>query len=242
MVKLMYTSRLFFTKIAQSYASYASTKNAYLSAINRFITRETKEAERMIDIGSGDGKRSTEIAKSIKVSNLTLVDNSPGMISLLEKLPGVSVVCRDISDEAFELTQRFDIVTCLWNVLGHIPTPEKRKIAIKNMKKLAMPGGFIYLDVNNRYNTLQYGLPSVAKNVFWDTIEPNSSNGDFELEFKTKEEIVKTEVHIFSPFEMNELLKSAGLRIVKKQIINYQTGNECKSILGGQLVYKLSKL
>jgi len=52
---------------------------------------------------------------------------------------------------------------------------------------------------------------------------------------------IETTVHIFNPFEIEKLIKLAGLKIEKRKIINYRSGKICKTIFGGQLVYKLSK-
>jgi hypothetical protein len=37
------------------------------------------------------------------------------------------------------------------------------------------------------------------------------------------------------------LFKLAGLKILERKVINYKNGRKCRSIFGGQLVYKLSK-
>lgn len=238
----MYPSVIFYTKFAQLYAKYASIRNAYLSAVNEFIIQESKESADLIDIGSGNGARSEEIADSIKAFKLTLVDNSPGMISLLKDIKKASVIFSDISDVKFRSKDKFDIVTCLWNVLGHISTTEKRRIALKNIKELITQNGVIFIDVNNRYNISEYGLKNVIKNILRDIIFKKETNGNFELKIQVDGKIIKTVVHIFSPFEMNRLIKSSGLKIVQRHIIDYQTGRKCKSVFGGQLVYKLSIL
>ena len=238
----MYSSETFYTKFAGSYAEYALTKNSYLSAIDEFVIRESKNSAKMIDIGSGNGIRSKKIADSIKVSELTLVDNSHGMVSLLKNIEKASVILDDISNVKFKSKDKFEIVTCLWNVIGHIPTIEERSIAMKNIRESLMQDGLAFIDVNNRYNISEYGLRNVIKNIFKDIILRRKTNGNFELKVRTDREIIKTEVHIFYPFEMNRLIKSSGLKIIKRQIINYQTGKKCRSILGGQLVYKLSRL
>jgi SAM-dependent methyltransferase len=237
----MSSSEIFYTQFAPTYATYASTKDVYLSAVNEFIVRNAKDGGSMMDIGSGNGLRAKGISDVLQVSLLTLCDSSSGMLSLLKKIEKAEVVSGDISDEHFKQEKTFDTVTCLWNVLGHIPTAEKREIAMKNLQELLAPRGFVFVDVNNRYNIPQYGFKNVLKNIWKDLIEKEGTIGNFNIKFQTGEGEIETEVHIFSPFEMNVLVRSAGLKIVKRKSIHYKTGKECKSIFGGQLVYKLSK-
>src|ERR1700747_3407385 len=61
-------------------------------------------------------------------------------------------------------SQQFDIITCLWNVLGHVPTPEKRLRALRAVARLLAPHSRFFLDVNHRYNLSCYGiLPTSAR-------------------------------------------------------------------------------
>lgn len=237
----MDSSEIFYTKFAPSYAKYASTKNDYLRAVNSFIIKSSKNGASMIDVGAGDGKRSREISDGIKTTNLTLLDNSQGMVNLLKNIAGAKVICGNIADTEFKLEGKFDVVTCLWNVFGHIPDAPKREVAIKNLRGLLKQDGFIFLDVNNRYNMAQYGVKNVLRNMIKDIFGKKQANGDFELDFDVDKEKIKTKVHIFSPSEINKLIKSSGLKIVQRRVINYRTGARCKSVFGGQLLYKLAK-
>ena len=140
------------------------------------------------------------------------------------------------------LEDKFGIVTCLWNVLGHVPSDELRLNSLKNMSKFLSDDGHIFLDVNNRYNVKHYGILNVLRNIFKDVFYYKSPNGDFELKVMTKSGILQTTVHIFTPREIESLIRQSGLKVVKREIIDYKTGKKSRSILGGQLVYKLSKL
>lgn len=237
----MYSSEEFYTKFAPFYERYSSIKRNYISAVNNFIKSESKSHLKMADVGSGDGKRSKEVAESIHSSSLTLIDNSNGMMTIAKNIKGVNVVFADISDIKFKSNDKYGVVTCLWNVLGHIPTVEKRKVAITNLASLMEDGGFLFIDVNNRYNISNYGLKAVAKNILNDLFRSSENNGNFELNVDTENGKIQTEVHIFNPFEMDKLLKSVGLEIIKRQAVNYKTGEKSNSFWGGQLVYKLSK-
>ncbi len=237
----MYSSEAFYTHFAKSYANYAANKKRYLDAVNSFIVSEAGSAKTMIDVGSGDGKRTLEISNFTKIQDFTLLDDSHGMIALAQNIPGAKIVEADISYEKFFLEQKFDTVLCLWNVLGHIKS-DARETALKNIASLVAKEGAIFLDVNNRYNAAHYGFKAAIKNILKDIFFPSKTNGDFNLNVKTEQGEIHTQVHIFSPFEMDYLLKSAGLKIIKKKYIDYKSGENRKSFWGGQLVYKLKKV
>jgi len=213
----------------------------YLSAVNTFIKREAGLRKTMVDVGSGDGKRSKIISDLLNIKEVTLIDSSEGMINLAKNIPNVVVVKSDISSDNFDLKKEYDVTFCLWNVLGHI-TAGRREIALKNLASLAGNNGIIFLDVNNRYNVFNYGTKSAIKNILKDIFIPKKSNGDFYFKIDTDRGEINTVVHIFSPFEIERLFKSAGLSILKREIIDYKTGEIKNNFWKGQLVYKLKKI
>ncbi len=236
---MKFPSDKFYTLFSRSYHEYSSGKVKYLNAVNSFIVKESISPKSMIDVGCGDGRRARKIADVLKINHLVMIDNSDGMIELAKNNLGVTVHKNDISDHGFIIGDRYDLVTHLWNVLGHVPS-SNRKTAVVNMSKLVTHNGYIYIDVNNRYNISHYGFISVCRNIFKDILKPNDVNGDFNLKVITPNGQIETIVHIFSPFEIEELIKSAGLKIEKRKIINYVSGKSCKTIFGGQLLYKIS--
>jgi 2-polyprenyl-3-methyl-5-hydroxy-6-metoxy-1,4-benzoquinol methylase len=237
---MIFTSEKFYTLFASSYHDYSFNKKGYLSAVNKFIQEEVLSPKSMIDVGTGNGRRGRHIGDLLGIEKITLVDNSKGMIALAEKIHGVDVIFADISDPKFKTERKYDLVSFLWNVLGHIPS-ENRITALTNLVKLANDSKQIFIDVNNRYNISHYGFFAVVKNLLKDIFSSNKINGDFNLKVMTADGEIETTVHIFNPFEIEKLIKSAGLKIEKKRIINYRSGKICKTFWGGQLVYKLSK-
>jgi hypothetical protein len=87
-----------------------------------------------------------------------------------------------------------------------------------------------------------YGIKNVLKNICKDIFVPRKSNGDFELNIDTDKGKINTTVHIFNPYEIERLFKSAGLTILKREIISYDTGEIKDNFWSGQLVYKLTKI
>jgi len=237
---MIFTSEKFYTLFASSYCDYSLNKIVYISAVNKFIQEEALSLKSMVDVGSGDGKRGRLIGDILGIEKITLIDNSEGMIALANNIEKADVVFEDISSLRFENKNKYDLVSLLWNVLGHISS-EGRIITLMNLAKLVNDGKSIFIDVNNRYNISHYGFPAVVKNILKDIFLSNKTNGDFNLKVITVNGEIETTVHIFNPFEIEKLIKLAGLKIEKRKIINYRSGKICKTIFGGQLVYKLSK-
>ncbi len=233
-------SSTFYTKFAKTYEQYASLRAAYITAVNTFVVNEIGPIRTIIDIGSGSGTRAVQLAEKCGARHLTLVDNSDGMIAHINKIKNVRVVKDDISSPECSLAGEYDLVLCLWNVLGHTPE-QTRKMALVNLLSLAGNSGVIILDVNNRYNISQYGIKAVAGNILKDIFFPRDSNGNFILRVDTESGNIQTVVHLFNPFEIEQLFRAVGLKIVKRRVIDYTDGSFCKTIFGGQLVYKLAR-
>lgn len=237
----MQPSKTFYTRFAGSYSGYAAQKESYIHSVDNFIRDEAGfSSGAVIDVGAGDGKRGKRLANSLGASEIVFVDNSEGMVQILKDIPGASVVSADISQIHFSHESTYETVLCLWNVLGHVPY-QGRATALKNLSSLVGENGHIFLNVNNRYNKAQYGIRSVMKNIFKDIFVRSRSNGDFPLKVMTDEGEFSTNVHIFSPFEVERMIKKAGLKIVKRKCIDYRTGEYRNALWKGQLVYKLKK-
>ena len=232
-----------YDKFAPYYRSYSTKKREYLDSVDSLIVQDvTFKIFSMLDVGSGDGIRACKVFKNLKGKKLTLIDNSPKMIALSKKIKGANVYLVDISSQdTSHLKEKFELITCLWNVFGHINTYKKRLAALRNMKKLLKEGGVIVCDVNNRYNLTYYGAKIFAKNLFRDIITPSTKNGDVITNLKMSKKVsVPYFCHFFSAFEFDKMAKTVGLSIIKKYYIKYKTGNIEKNFFRGQIVYFLT--
>jgi len=195
-------------------------------------------------MGCGDGVRGRNLFQKIKGDDLLLIDNSPKMIALSKKLKTDNIRVNRFNISKLNAVNiikgKFDIILCLWNVFGHIPTEQGRLNALNNMRNLLNPNGRIYIDVNNRYNIIQYGLKNVVVNIIKDVVKTNKINGDFGLQISTPSDLkIKTICHIFTPTEIKNLIKLSKLEMIKEIPVNYLTGLIEKTIFGGQLFYIL---
>lgn len=151
----MTSSKQTYNQLAPHFRDYSKKRKTYLKSINQIILKHSPiQPQSVLDIGSGDGLRALKLFQKMNGQNLTLIDNSSHMITQAKLLQSssISAIQADISDPAIthKLKGQFDVILCLWNVLGHIPSTEKRITSLKNIKSLLSPDGQIFLDVNNR--------------------------------------------------------------------------------------------
>ena len=232
----------FYAEFAPWYREYASKKEAYLQSVDDFIKADANGKRSIIDIGAGDGTRLLKILAAMGGSvRAVVIDNSDGMIDLLQKIPNVKVLKADIASPKFHPVGKYEIVLCLWNVIGHVMTEKERIMALKHMAGLLEDDGIIFLDVNNRYNVVQYGFKSVLVNIMKDVLSRDERNGDFALTIEAGGKKICTVVHLFSPTEVERLINAAGLKVVQRRMIDYETGKHVDNVWSGQLIYKLAK-
>ena len=193
----------------------------------------------MLDVGAGDGIRARGIADRAGIEFLVLAEPNTEMFELCEKTEAADRI--NTTAEDLDLDYKFDVITCLWNVLGHIENQELRIRALKRMADSLEGDGRIFLDVNNRYNLGAYGFTNIMKNISKDIVSPSETNGDFYFHIKIDGEDIAARGHIFNPKEIRELIEKAGLQIVNEYYINYTNGKVRKTFLDGQLLFELKK-
>lgn len=227
--------------LAPYYRKYSSGKASYLDAIDELIiARIPTGARSLLDIGAGDGVRATKIARERSIPTLVLVEPSQPMRQLCQQLNPTDIW----SLEAQHLPNDgpgFDVITCLWNVLGHIPTAGERQQALEKMARLLNPGGLLFFDVNNRYNAASYGWQRVAKNYVSDLLSPDPTHGDVSFQWSINGATIAAMGHLFTHAEVRRLLAAAGLKIRRRSVVDYRNGNERRFIFQGQLLYEAGR-
>lgn len=236
----------FYNKLAPFYTDYSLKRQFYLDAVDSIIIGKLMQSYpvSMLDVGSGDGKRAKKIALTTNINRLVLTEPSKEMLDRIYQFPEIaSFEIFHVSAEEIDSVPnlgKFDAITCLWNVLGHVSTSVDRQRALINMKNLLTSSGRLYLDVNNRYNLRAYGVQTVNRNIMNDLIFPNEHNGDVFFNIKVGETEIPASGHVFSPQEINNLITSAELKIVSHHYLDYQTGKKRKTPLEGQLLFECS--
>lgn len=236
-------SQEFYDRFFVAYEAYAEGRRAYLSAVDDIISKKIStrgSVQTVADIGCGTATRSIHIARTLSIPHITLVDSSNNMLLAARRHTGASIFCEDVSRDDFSLNGTHDAVLCLWNVLGHVATEDARICMLRNLARLLSSHSFLFLDVNNRYNFSEYGFVTALRNMIFDLLPFRRHVGDFVARIPVGQELLETTVHLFSPREMKQLLKKAGLKIIEQYAINYRTGRIMKNKYAGQLFYVLA--
>lgn len=227
----------FYDELAPYFREYAHRRRAYLSGIDRLVEPRLTGTS-LLDVGAGDGVRASRLAGRAGLDRLVLVEPSPAMAALCRK---VGCCVHVVSIEELELRdQTFDHMTCLWNVLGHIPSHQRRVGALRKMASLLSAGGSLHLDVHNRYNGRSYGWTTVLANVARDFLRPDRENGlrEFDLVFGNRR--LHGCGYLFTPAEIERTIAAAGLRVIRRKIVDYDTGDIRRSAFFGQLYFELA--
>lgn len=241
----MVISEKLYNKFAPYYRWYSKRQSAYINSVDNLILKNLPEkVDKVLDVGCGDGIRGARLFEIIGGKRMLMIDNSDEMIKLAKKLVDqrIKVKKLNISLQKPKLEGQYNMILCLWNVLGHISSIRQRLIALKNMKRALEENGKIYIDISNRYNFRYYGFKKVFYNVIKDIFKPNPKNGDFNYKIQiSKSKMLNSTCHFFNPFEFRFLIKKAGLTVEKIYSVDYKTGQLRTTFFEGHLLYILVK-
>lgn len=227
--------------LAPYYREYAEKKSAYLSAVDSFILANIPEgAKSLLDVGAGDGVRGMSLARQKGIAYTVLCDLSSEMVARCRELKPAEV-WQAAAEALPETTRRFDVITCLWNVLGHLAGRNERIASLRRMGELLAENGVIFFDVNNRHNAPAYGALKVMARVIFDTVLPDERRGDASFDWKVKEKVFPAMGHLFTPREIEEIIHAAGLQVKSRISVDYASGKFSKSPFRGQLLYQVTR-
>jgi len=195
----------------------------------------------MLDVGSGDGARARRIAQARNITELVLLEPSMAMQS------GTSLgQLRTMRAEELHLVDgEFDVITCLWNVLGHIFPSASRLEVLRQFARLASPQGRIFIDLQHRYNARHYGAIPTALRFLRDHLSWSETNGDvvvaWVIQGAVDESRCTTRGHVFTHREFRSLAHAAGLNIETRFVVDYATGERRRWSIEGHLLYVLAR-
>ncbi|ARV12798.1 hypothetical protein BTO09_10745 [Gilvibacter sp. SZ-19] len=230
---MVMNSKSYYNAIAKNYSKLARKRLKYLMAVEAIITK-SQNIDSYLDIGCGDGKRSLRIIDQLKPRKVVLLDESDQMLQNINasQLGVIEVKVGNYLSQPIET--KFDLITCLWNVFGHLESKEIKLLFLEKIHNSLTESGILFLDINNRYNLKSYGIKAVFQNIFKDFTGKQNA-GYYSLNAGTD---ISSQVYIHNPFEMDKLLKRAGFSKVKKYYIDYDTGEEKSTFLEGQILYR----
>ncbi|MFN7984368.1 MAG: class I SAM-dependent methyltransferase [Vicinamibacterales bacterium] len=224
--------------LAPHYRRYALRRAAYCDGVDRLIASWLpSQASTMLDVGSGDGVRAVQLASSLGIDALVLSDPSQPMSEQCRSHHrGTVLTC---AAEALPSNAgAFDVITCVWNVLGAIEEPERRLAALHGMKERLAPAGRLFVDVHNRYNVAAAGLRRVVARMARDLVTPSQANGLVSFTWEIDGLRIPTRGYLFTDPEMRRLFAAARLTPVRHAFVHYDTGQVCGR-WRGQMVWAL---
>src|SRR5579872_18567 len=137
-----------YDRIAPVFAHLAEERRNYLGAVERLVAAAIPAgSSSLLDVGAGDGSRSKRIAQSRGILKLVLLE------------PAVAMQCAGRPDgevwtmraeDLHRVETRFDVILCLWNVLGHIFPAASRREVLRHFARLLSADGKAFIDVNHR--------------------------------------------------------------------------------------------
>jgi ubiquinone/menaquinone biosynthesis C-methylase UbiE len=222
---------------APYYRSYSAARGAYLRQVEDIVIVQAGHRLSVLDVGAGDGVRTCRVAHAVGATRVVMTEPSAEMRALCPE--NVEIwACR--AEAMPDTTQQFDLVLCLWNVLGHVAGVQERVLALSQMKKLLSPGGTIFIDVSHRYNAAAYGWIKTFLRMTHDLVIRSEKQGDVIVSWQAGETRICTRGHVFTHSEMKTLFDLAGLRIAKRWVIDYENGRERRLSVFGHLLYQLT--
>jgi SAM-dependent methyltransferase len=224
--------------LAPHYREYARSRQPYLAAVDRFVVQHAPAPVRaLLDVGAGDGVRGMALARELKAGCVVLCEPSREMAARCRAL-GPDTVWESPAEELPESGTQFDVIVCLWNVLGHLAGAERRLAALRAMRRLLAPAGALFLDVNNRHNAAAYGWWKVLGRRLADFVAPDERRGDARYEWKIAGLSLPAVGHLFTPAEVEGMIAASGLRVARRLAVDYASGAYSESPFRGQLLYQ----
>jgi 2-polyprenyl-3-methyl-5-hydroxy-6-metoxy-1,4-benzoquinol methylase len=228
-----------YTHLAPHYADLSSQRRHYLLSIeNTVVSRISAGRSSLLDIGAGDGSRALRIARQCGIRNIVLVEPS---LEMAARAAGIAKVLNVRAEELSDIPNKFDVITCLWNVLGHVRGVESRTRTMNTMERLLTPDGICFIDVNHRYNLRSYGvLPTVVRFIR-DSISYKNENADVIAAWTVGGKIISTYGHVFTDHEIRHMAHEAGLEIEERIVVDYDSGKIRHFAFTGNLLYVLRR-
>ena len=219
------------------FARLAEQRKPYLDRVDQLVISGIPPGSRsMLDVGSGEGARALRIAQAQDIPKLVLLEPSREMQGNVS--PDAKVWTMR-AEELHSVQAEFDVITCLWNVLGHIFPASSRIGVLRQFARLVSPQGRIFVDVNHRYNARHYGSFNTALRFLRDRVSWKDTNGDVVVTWDVNSEKCTTRGHVFTDREFQSLSCAAGLSIEKTFVIDYATGDPLRWSWQGNLLYVL---
>jgi len=226
-----------YNRVAAHYADLCRQRALYLRSVEREIVSRIPQSSRsLLDLGAGDGSRALRIAAQLAIERVVLVEPSEEMAKqVVGSVEIWAIRAEDMAQKSVNV-KKFDVITCLWNVLGHV-SAEKRIAVLSSVASLLSQNGKFFLDVNHRYNLRAYGALATATRWIHDRFLRSESKGDVRAKWNLNGSVVSTRGHVFTHDEIMSLARAAGLELQQRIVIDYGNGRVRRFAFQGNLLY-----
>jgi len=226
-----------YDRLAPHYARLSEDRRAYLARIEELVIAEIPAgSSSLLDIGAGDGARSRRIAEAAVLTNVVLLEPSAEMRRFWPTgTQGWAIRAEELNTR----NDRFDVIICLWNVLGHIFPAGQRVEVLRQCARLLSPAGRLFVDVSHRYNAVHYGLGPTILRMMRDRVLPGERNGDVTARWDLNGVSCATDGHVFTDAEFRRLSAAARLSVRRRFAVDYSSGRVRRSKYAGHLLYVL---
>jgi len=232
-----------YDQIGPVFARIAEQRRSYLDSIDHLVISQIPRGSRsMLDVGAGDGGRARRIAQARDIADLVLVEPSVAMHGNTLGNQASDAKLRTMRAEELHLIDgKFDVVICLWNVLGHIFPAANRLEVLRQFARLVSPQGGIFVDVHHRYNVRHYGAIPTAFRFLHDRLKWKDTSGDIVIAWDVEDVRCITRGHVFTDREFRTLAQEAALNIENRFVVDYATGERRQWSIEGHLLYVLRR-
>jgi 2-polyprenyl-3-methyl-5-hydroxy-6-metoxy-1,4-benzoquinol methylase len=228
-----------YDRVAPLYPRLRQERKAYLDAVERLVQAGIPAHSRsLLDAGAGDGARAWRIAQAAGLRDVVLLEPS----AIMRSHCPAGATLRAMRAEDLRLQPgSFDVITCLWNVLGHIFPAAARVEVLRQFARLVSPAGRIFVDLNHRYNARHYGTLPTALRFFRDWVAPGETNGDVQVTWTMDGARCTTSGHVFTHAEFVAMARDAGLSVERRFVVDYASGEIRRRSFEGNLLYVLRR-
>jgi 2-polyprenyl-3-methyl-5-hydroxy-6-metoxy-1,4-benzoquinol methylase len=229
-----------YSALARHYANYSQRYLPYLNSVDELVMTDCVGYTSLLDIGCGDGRRLDKLRRRCSFSLVDATEPCEELAILCEQRIGKKIF-RFRAEEVNSLgKEKYQVVTLMWNVLGHVPTAGRKEVVAKIYDLLA-PNGIVILDVNNRYNMPSYGVITVLYRILLDWIDFKEQRGDTQFTWDIDGQRIPARGHVFTPKEVINLFPPNNFLLSKMLSVNYKTGKVHDDVRQGQLYFVFKK-
>jgi SAM-dependent methyltransferase len=128
--------------VIYAFKDYAGESRALHDIIDRCARTPRRERRTLLDVACGTGVHLSHLRQWYDVEGIEL---SPWMLTAArDRLPDVPLHQYDMRH--FDLSRRFDAVTCLFSAIGYMRTVGELRRAMATMARHALPDGLVLVE------------------------------------------------------------------------------------------------